>query len=180
MEKVVSKMPEKLIVDGYNLIYASDDLKTLMRDDIEAARNRLLAELEEYCAREERTAEVVFDAGGRPGPASSEDRSSVLKVTFTAEGQSADSYIEKLAYRDAGEPSGSVLLVTGDYDQQKIAAGAGLLRISSREFLIEMRESRELTVEDARRRAGRPWRVTLGSRLPDDVKAALDRFRRHQ
>lgn len=171
-------MPERLIVDGYNVIYASEELGALIREDIDAARERFLAELEDYCTREERTAEVVFDAGGRPGPAVSEERSDFLRVTFTAEGQSADAYIEKMAYRNAGTETGAALLVTGDYDQQKVAAGAGLLRMSSREFLIEMRESRSRAAEGASRRDVSAKRVTVAERLPDDIKAALERFRK--
>jgi predicted RNA-binding protein with PIN domain len=173
-------MLETLIIDGYNLIYAGDDLKELMRDDPEAAREKLLAEVEEYCAREERTAEVVFDAAGRKGPVSHEDHSGFLKVTYTAEGRSADSYIEKLAYQSPGGPADSVMLVTGDYDQQKVAAGTGLLRMSSREFLLEMRESRGVALERDRRRSGRPWRVNLGKRLPDSTKSALEQLKKQQ
>lgn len=67
--------------------------------------------------------------------------------------------------------------MTGDYDQQKVASGAGLLRVSSREFLIDMHGSRKLADEAASRgRKGRK-RVPLGERLPEDVRSALDRFR---
>jgi len=144
-------MPDRLIVDGYNLMHADEELKSLMREDLEVARDRLLALIEDYCAREERRALVVFDAGGRPGPATTENRSVFLKVAFTAAGQTADAYIEKLAYRLHGEESRSTMLVTGDYDQQKVASGAGLLRVSSREFLIDMRGSRKLAEETASR-----------------------------
>jgi uncharacterized protein len=173
-------MPDRLIVDGYNLMHADDELEALMRQDLEAARERLLSELEEYCAREERTAEVVFDAAGRGGPATSEQRASLLKVTYTAEGQSADSYIEKLAYREPEGSRGKALLITGDYDQQKIASGAGLLRMSSREFVLEMRRSHEEATEALRERGGRPHRGTLAARLPEDVKAALERLRKRE
>ncbi len=173
-------MPDKLIVDGYNLMHASDHLQALMRDDLEAAREKLLAEMEDYCAREGRTAEVVFDAGGRVGPASREERSRFLIVIYTREGQSADSYIEKMAYRTPAVAARSVLLVTGDYDQQKVAAGAGLLRMSSREFLLEMVDSREVSLEEARSRSKRGRRVNLSERLSEETKAALQRYKRHQ
>jgi hypothetical protein len=173
-------MPDKLIIDGYNLMYASDNLQALMRDDLEAAREKLLAEIEEYCARQGRTSEVVFDAGGRAGPASREKRSRFLIVIYTAKGQSADSYIEKLAYRTPAGPARSVLLVTGDYDQQKVAVGAGLLRMSSREFHLEMLDSREVSLEEARSRSKKGRRVNLSERLSEETKAALQRYKRHQ
>lgn len=171
-------MPERFLVDGYNVIYASRELETLMRQDPEAARERLLAGVEGYCAREEKAAEVVFDAGGRPGPAVHERLSEFLSVTYTASGQSADAYIEKLAYKPGA--ADSTVVVTGDYDQQKIAAGAGMLRMSSREFLIDMEESRRRSVEESRRMARKPWRVTVSRRLSEDARAALERLKNRQ
>lgn len=173
-------MPDRLIVDGYNLMHADDELEALMRQDLEAARELLVSKLEEYCAREERTAEIVFDAAGRGGPAASEQRAPFLKVTYTAEGQSADSYIEKLAYREPEGSRGAALLITGDYDQQKIASGAGLLRMSSREFVLEMRRSHDDATETIRTRGGRPRRSTLAARIPEDVRAALERLRKRE
>ncbi len=171
-------MPERLIIDGYNVIYASEELEALMREDLEAAREMLLSQVEEYCAREGRSAIVVFDAGGRPGPATKEDRTGFLQVAYTAEGQSADSYIEKLAYR--GGEAGSAMLVTGDYDQQKVAASAGLMRMSSREFLLVMRESSDEALAGAGgRQAGSP-RVSVAERLPEETRDALERFKRQQ
>jgi predicted RNA-binding protein with PIN domain len=169
-----------LIVDGYNLMHADDELEALMRQDLEAARELLVSKLEEYCAREERTAEIVFDAAGRGGPAASEQRAPFLKVTYTAEGQSADSYIEKLAYREPEGSRGAALLITGDYDQQKIASGAGLLRMSSREFVLEMRRSHDDATETIRARGGRPRRSTLAARIPEDVRAALESLRKRE
>lgn len=172
-------MPGRLLIDGYNVIYASRELEALMREDPDAARVKLLAEVEAYCAREERAAEVVFDAAGRGGPATRERLSEFLSVTFTAGGQSADAYIEKLAYRPDGAAS-TTLLVTGDYDQQKIASGAGMLRMSSREFLLEMAESRRRSDEESRRERRGSWKVTLESRLSDEARAALERLRKRQ
>jgi len=173
-------MPDRLIIDGYNLIYAGGELAALMRENMEAAREKLIAQVEEYCFRKERSAELVFDGAGSKGPVTSEERSTFLKVTFTAEGQSADSYIEKLVYEVRGGRTGEALLVTGDYHQQKIAAGAGLLRMSSREFLEELQESRAEAAEERRRRTARRWHVPLEGRLPDHIRAGLERLRRRK
>lgn len=170
-------MPGKLLIDGYNVIYASGELARLMSHDPEAAREGLLAEVEEYCAREGRRAEVVFDAAARQGPASHEELSGFLSVTYTAAGRSADSHLERLAF-GAGEDAGDTLLVTGDYDQQKVAASAGMLRMSSREFVIEMEDSRRRAFEESGLREGRPWRVSLGQRLPGETRDALERFKK--
>jgi predicted RNA-binding protein with PIN domain len=171
-------MPKRLIIDGYNLIYASKELEALIRESMETAREKLIAEIEDYCLREEREAELVFDGAGSKGPSITEERSGFLKVTFTAEGQSADSYIEKLAYDKGGDRSGEVLLITGDYHQQKVAAGAGLLRMSSREFLLELEESRGKVKEERRRRSPGKWKVPLEDRIPGETKAGLERMRK--
>jgi uncharacterized protein len=173
-------MPKKLIIDGYNLIYASEQFEALMKENMEAAREKLMTELEEYCFREERWAEVVFDGARSEGPAATEERSDYVKVTFTAEGQSADSYIEKLAYEKGGDRAGEVLLITGDYHQQKVAAGAGLLRMSSREFLLEMEESHRKVNEEHRRRTPGRWKVPLEDRLPGEIRAGLERLRKNK
>jgi predicted RNA-binding protein with PIN domain len=169
-----------VIIDGYNLIYAGAELEALMRENMEAAREKLIAELEEYCFRKELVAEVVFDGAGSKGPATHEQRSQFLKVTFTAEGRSADSYIEKLAYQIGGARTGEALLITGDYHQQKVAAGAGLLRMSSREFLLELEDSRAEAAEERRRSTAGRWHVPLEGRLPDHIRARLERLRRRR
>jgi len=166
-----------IIVDGYNLIHASESLQPLAREDLEAAREQLIEVLIEYSARQELEVELVFDAASRGGPARSESRSKYLKVTFTAGGKTADSYIESLAYRLERIEHGSVRVVTGDYHQQKVAGGAGLLRVSSREFLEEMRDAREQESRERGRTATRPFRVRMDKRLPDDIREALLRLR---
>ena len=176
----MARMPDKLILDGYNVIYASDELAGLMEEDTEAAREKLLTMVEEHCFRKGCSALVVFDAGGRVGPAPREERSAFLEVAYTAKGQSADSYIEKLAYRTGERAAAGILLVTGDYDQQKVASGAGLLRMSSREFLLEMGESKAEALERARVESGRPRRVRIAERLSEEEKAALERFKKQQ
>jgi predicted RNA-binding protein with PIN domain len=171
----VRPVPDRLIIDGYNVIYASEELEALLQDDVEAAREKLLSEIEEYCSREGRSAIVVFDAAGRKGPATLEERTGFIQVAYTAGGQSADSYIEKLAYRGGG--ADSVLLVTGDYDQQKVAVSAGLLRMSSREFLLAMRESRDEAIQEARGGGPRSPKVSVAERLPEKTREALERFK---
>jgi uncharacterized protein len=169
----------KLIVDAYNVMHADDEIAALMDSDLEAARELLISRLSEYCEREGCQAEAVFDAGAREGGLSRRKRGELLTVTYTAQGQSADDYIEKLIYQSAG-PTASTTVVTGDYAQQKIAGGAGVLRLPPREFLSRMDESaRDLREEIAPGRGPRK-RSKLADRLPDDTVAALERLRRPQ
>lgn len=173
-------MTGRIIVDGYNLIYASERLESLLRDDFEAARETLVSDLALYCDREGCEMEVVFDAARTGGAASNEKRSRYLKVVYTAGGKSADSYIEGLIYNLPKNGVGAVTVVTGDYELQRIASGAGLLRMSSREFLEELCQSEERWRTELRGRGTHRRRVRLDERIPRDVRAALDRFRRKQ
>ena len=71
-------------------------------------------------------------------------------------------------------------MVTGDYAQQRIAQGAGLLRMSPREFLARIAESREELQETARNDAPGRGKVRLGDRIPEDVRSALERLKHEE
>lgn len=168
------------IVDGYNLMHADETLEPLMDQDLEAARARLVALLSEFCAREDVRCELVFDAGGRPGGTSHETVGNRLTVTYSAHGESADDYIEKLVYQGKQSRGGSRIVVTGDYAQQRIVQGAGLLRMSPREFLARLVESKDELAEELSPEAARPRKVRLADRLSDEKLAALERLKRQQ
>jgi predicted RNA-binding protein with PIN domain len=168
------------IIDAYNVMHADDELESLMGVDLEAARDSLIGLFSDFCAREGVHAELVFDAGGRPGGISRERVGSLLTVIYTAQGQSADDYIEKMVYKNRPERGASRIVVTGDYAQQRIVQGAGLLRMSPREFLSMVAESKE---EQDRRIApekAHPRKVRLADRLSDEKKSALERLKRQQ
>jgi uncharacterized protein len=169
----------RLIVDAYNVMHADEGIAALMDDDLEAAREVLIARMSEYGEREGCSIEAVFDAGGREGGLSREKRSGRLTVTYTAKGQSADDYIEKLIYRSSG-PTASTTVVTGDYAQQKIAQGAGVLRLPPREFLSQMEEAGRELREDISPTRGPRKRSKLSDRLSDETIAALERLRKPQ
>jgi len=164
------------IIDGYNLMHADEELASLMEEDLEAARGSLVREVSEFAAREGTRVRLVFDAGGRPGGAQTERHGAGLEVTYTAAGQSADAYIEKLAYQKPAA-GGAVIVVTGDYAQQRIVSGAGLLRMSPREFFARLAESREGLRQAMR--PGRPGgrKVRLADRISEDARSALERLK---
>lgn len=171
---------EHLIIDGYNVMHADEGLASLMKLDLEAARDTLVARLLDYASRQSVEVEVVFDAGGREGPAASERSGDYLKITYTARGQSADDYIERLMYMQRARHSGPYTVVTGDYAQQKVVSGAGMLRMSSREFLVRLSEASEAEKERADRRTSKADKVTLGDALDPLTRAALERFKQQR
>jgi predicted RNA-binding protein with PIN domain len=164
-----------ILIDGYNLIHASGELQRLASEDLESAREQLVRLLIEYSARQGREIEVVFDGKGSSGAGASSTRhTDLLTVTFTARGMTADSYIEAAACRKSPKHQPATV-VTGDYQQQKIVSGAGVLRMSSREFLDEMRESKSEVAADGK--APPRKRMRLERRLPDETTEALRRLR---
>ena len=128
---------ERVIVDGYNVIFAWDELRTLADSGhIDAARERLMDALSNYAAFTRREVVVVFDGYRVPGGQGEKFDRSGLHVVFTRQGETADAYMEKLA--DEIGKNESVRVVTSDALIQLTALRAGVLRMSAREFRQEL------------------------------------------
>lgn len=130
--------PEWLLVDGYNLLYAWEELKNLSKGSLEAARTRLMDHMSNYCGCTGNPMILVFD--GRSGENRKENRFEYhgVHVVYTSTGVSADGYLQSLA-EEVG-PNHRVRLVTGDGLIQLTAVGAGVLRTSAREFEKECQQ----------------------------------------
>ena len=128
---------ERVIVDGYNVIFAWDELRALADSGhIDAARERLMDALSNYAAFTRREVVVVFDGYRVPGGQGEKFDRSGLHVVFTRQGETADAYMEKLA--DEIGKNESVRVVTSDALIQLTALRAGVLRMSAREFRQEL------------------------------------------
>ena len=128
---------ERVIVDGYNVIFAWDELRALADSGhIDAARERLMDALSNYAAFTRREVVVVFDGYRVPGGQGEKFDRSGLHVVFTRQGETADAYMEKLA--DEIGKNDSVRVVTSDALIQLTALRAGVLRMSAREFRQEL------------------------------------------
>ena len=135
-EPVFEKKPEFIIVDGYNLIFAWDELKKLTADRLDLARGRLMDMLSNYCGFTKAKLVLVFDGFRTPGnPGSREDYHNI-NVAFTKDGETGDAYIERLA--DEIGKNYSVRVVTSDNLIRLSALRSGVLRCSSGEFKNEV------------------------------------------
>ena len=135
-EPVFEKKPEFIIVDGYNLIFAWDELKKLAADRLDLARGRLMDMLSNYCGFTKTKLVLVFDGFRTPGnPGSREDYHNI-NVAFTKDGETGDAYIERLA--DEIGKNYSVRVVTSDNLIRLSALRSGVLRCSSGEFKNEV------------------------------------------
>ena len=121
-----------LLIDGYNLIFADEDLKELSSRDVGSARDSLIERLVNYAGYTGFEIKVVFDAYKVvPGDGSTE-RNSNVEVIYTAANELADVKIGKMS-REAG--SRQVYVVSSDRLVQQDVWTKGAMRISSREFL---------------------------------------------
>ena len=135
-EPAFEKKPEFIIVDGYNLIFAWDELKKLAADRLNLARGRLMDMLSNYCGFTKAKLVLVFDGFRTPGnPGSREDYHNI-NVAFTKDGETGDAYIERLA--DEIGKNYSVRVVTSDNLIRLSALRSGVLRCSSGEFKNEV------------------------------------------
>ena len=148
-KKSQEHLPEYLLVDGYNVIFAWDELKELAKDSIEAARDRLMDILCNYQGYKKCTVILVFDAYRVEGPYLEIQKYHNIHVVFTKEAETADQYIEKVVHEVAKKYR--VTVVTSDGIEQVVTVGQGANLISSREFYEEVeimkKELREEYIE---------------------------------
>ena len=135
-----NRTPEKsyLLVDGYNIIFAWEDLRDLALDDIGAARDKLLDILSNYAGYCSDEIIVVFDAYRVTGGLGEVYRYHNIDVVFTREAETADLYIEKTSHELAVKKHYRVTVATSDAIEQVIIFGTGALRLSARGLLEQI------------------------------------------
>ncbi len=127
---------EYLVVDGYNIIFAWDELKSLAKISMDAARTALIEILSNYQGYRRCKVIVVFDAYKRKGGETRCEKHGTIDVIFTKEAETADTYIERFSYEMNGKYR--VRVATSDRQEQMIAAGNGAFRLSASELKAEI------------------------------------------
>ena len=130
---------EYLLVDGYNMIFAWPELKSLASRDIKAARDRLMDILSNYAGFEKENVILVYDAYKVNGGQERIMRYHNIDVVFTREAETADLYIEKAAHELSKKYT--VTVATSDNVEQVIIFGAGAYRLSALNFLEKIRNT---------------------------------------
>lgn len=139
----IPKRPEYLLVDGYNVIFAWDELKEIGRTSIDMARNALINLLDNHAGLRDIRVIVVFDAYKIKRNPGSVERVGNVDIVYTKEAQTADSYIEKLTYELS--KLNIVRVATGDGPEQLIILGNGAYRMTTKELREEVNlSSREI------------------------------------
>ena len=127
---------EYLIIDGYNLIFAWDELKNLARERLDLARTRLMDMLSNYAGFTQSELVLVFDGFRTPGNPGSRQEYHNIHVVFTKDGETGDAYIEKIA-NEIGK-NYSVRVITSDNLIRLSALRSGVLRCSAGEFIHQL------------------------------------------
>ena len=135
---------EILLVDGYNFMFAKNDLKELATEDLMAGREKVVQLLSEYAVFYDKEVYLIFDAYHVKGNQGSRKQlGKNLELIFTKEGESADFTLTKLA-KDFSEKGRRVSVVTSDQAVQVQAfSGKGVSRYSSREFFVILEDMRK-------------------------------------
>jgi predicted RNA-binding protein with PIN domain len=125
----------EIIIDGYNVLHAVPRYRTLLRDDLAAARDRLVDDVASFAAGAWQ-ASIVFDGASRTDDAPQSDVAGV-RVLFSPEGIDADAVVEELARIVRGRGDEAVV-VTSDATTQQTVFGGRVVRMSAREFGVEL------------------------------------------
>lgn len=137
--KPLPEGPEYLLIDGYNIIFAWEDLKRIAEDNLEDARNRLVDRLCNYRGVSPYEIILVFDAFKVKGGKGEVEKMHNITVVYTKEAETADSYIEKVSHRLSRRHR--VRVATSDGMEQMIILGNGAQRVSAREFEKEVKQA---------------------------------------
>lgn len=138
---------ELMIVDGYNMIGAWPDLVKLKnQDEMEEARDQLLHQLSNYQRYEGIEIQVVFDAQFVPGIQTSFQKY-LVTVIFTKEGETADSYIERIV-EEKNNRLTQVTVATSDMAEQWLVFSKGALRKSANELYRDLKRSNQAIKAD--------------------------------
>ncbi len=132
---------EYLLIDGYNIIFAWEELKALAEEKLDSAREKLIERMHSYRAFCDVEIIIVFDAYKVKGNTGEVERIKNLTVVYTKEAQTADSYIEKTAKELA--KNYKVTVATSDSLEQMIVFGSGAYRMSAQSFKDEVERKEE-------------------------------------
>ena len=133
--------PLYVLVDGYNIIFAWDDLKKAAEDNLDLARELLINRLCNYRGYMNCELILVFDAYKVKGNPGSVERVHNINVVYTKEAETADAYIEKVSHELAKKYR--VRVATSDNLEQIIILGGGAVRVSASEFRQEVEQAEE-------------------------------------
>lgn len=163
-----------LLVDGYNIIFAWDELKDLAKISLESARGKLMDILCNYQGYRKMTLILVFDAYKVEGNAGEVQKYHNIHVIYTKEAETADQYIEKTVHQIGRKYD--VTVATSDAAEQVIIWGQGAKRLSAKGLYRQIQETcREIQREFLQEHPG--GKNYLFENLSEDMAALMEEVR---
>ena len=159
---------EYLLVDGYNIIFAWEELNELAKASIDAARNKLMDILSNYQGFIGCTLILVFDAYKVKGNQGEVQKYHNIYVVYTKEAETADQYIEKTTHEIGRKYK--VTVATSDALEQVIVMGQGAYRISARDFYEEVERTEKQILEINERERGEKRNYLLDYARKEDAR----------
>ena len=159
---------EYLLVDGYNIIFAWEELNELAKASIDAARNKLMDILSIYQGFIGCTLILVFDAYKVKGNQGEVQKYHNIYVVYTKEAETADQYIEKTTHEIGRKYK--VTVATSDALEQVIVMGQGAYRISARDFYEEVERTEKQIREINERERGEKRNYLLDYARKEDAR----------
>ena len=174
MKKQQEPEEEYLLVDGYNILYAWEDMRELMQVTLDGARHRLMDILCNYQGYRKCRLIVVFDAYKVPGGVGSAQDYHNIHVVYTKAAETADQYIEKFAHEMGRRYR--VTVATSDGLEQLIIRGQGCILMSA----ADLREDIERIgrqIEEEQGRLPRPGKNYLFQDVDKELAEYLEKVR---
>ena len=134
-------MEDLVIVDGYNFIFSFFKADKLSNEDLMYLREKLISDLAYYKHQKKCDIIVVFDAKKSENLDRNIQKFDDVSVIYSSRNETADAVIEELVDREAKDRK--VFVVTSDYSQQKVIFRGNIYRKSSREFSLEIKDSKK-------------------------------------
>ena len=176
-KKNPSALKNYYFIDGYNLIYADNELKAMI-EELALARDRAAHLLSEYGAYKGYDITLVFDAPNTADEEQIEKMGDNFRTVYTKAGETADSYIEREAYEFVRRGL-RVYVVSSDNAVESLILGAGAYRVPSGEFMKNLRETKKKLRREYLSDTSFPLaRHDVSTRLDANVANLLDALRK--
>jgi predicted RNA-binding protein with PIN domain len=170
---------ERLIVDGYNIIFAWPELSAVKDVNLQDSRELLIATMADYAAMTRQKVTIVFDSHRRPDAEASTQDVNGVQVVYSGRKTSADHVIERLLFE--AKSNDEVTVATSDGLQRDFALGRQIKTVSAltlKSQVDAVLSSRNQQMGDSRARSDIARR--LEDRLDAKTRERLERLRRGQ
>lgn len=171
-----NKQKEVLVVDGYNIINAWEELIEIAQTSLENARGRLNFMIAEYSSYKGIHSYIIYDAYKVKSALNREEKTQYTTIIYTKENQTADSYIEKFIHDFEDKRHTIIRVATDDMAEQNMILGKGAARMPTWELYLEIKESQKNIKEKINKRQVN--KNTLDTILKQDIVEKLEKMRR--